>query len=161
MALRRASIVGVAEPDGSGRAIAPETLFQIGSISKLVIAALVHQFVAEGRFARTARLAGIAAHGPFSRGGPITVQQLLDHRSGLPGNAPVFPAGGLWIGYEPGNYWAYSNTGYVILGKLGEQVGKKPLARLARGMVLKPLGMERQPGRRSCRGPDSLYAQGI
>ena len=42
--------VGVAELRWPARRSAPDTLFQIGSISKLVTALLIHQFAAEGRF---------------------------------------------------------------------------------------------------------------
>jgi D-alanyl-D-alanine carboxypeptidase len=135
--------LGVASLEGP-RAIGPDTLFQIGSISKLITALLVHQFAAEGRFAlgdSVARLLPTAAI-PTA----ITVQQLLDHRSGLPGDAPLFPEGALWIGYEPGTHWSYSNTGYDILGKIAEEAGGKPLARLVEERVLKPLGMARSRG---------------
>ena len=37
-------------------------------------------------------------------GAKITLQQLLDHASGLPGDAPPFPDDGkLWLAYEPGS----------------------------------------------------------
>ena len=51
---------------------------------------------------------------------------------GLPGDAPMFPEGGLWTAYAPGAHWHYSNTGYEILGKLAEHLGGKPLAPVAR-----------------------------
>jgi D-alanyl-D-alanine carboxypeptidase len=137
--------VGAASLEGP-RAIGPDTLFQIGSISKLITALLVHQFAAEGRFALTDPIAQLLPTVPVPASAGITVQQLLDHRSGLPGDAPLFPPGGLWVGYDPGTHWSYSNTGYDILGKLAEQAGGKPLARLVEERILKPLGMDRSRG---------------
>jgi D-alanyl-D-alanine carboxypeptidase len=137
--------IGVASLEGP-RPIGPGTLFQIGSISKLITALLVHQFAAEGRFALTDPIAKLLPAVPIPAAAGITVQQLLDHRSGLPGDAPLFPPGGLWVGYEPGSHWSYSNTGYEILGKLVEQSGGKPLARLVEERVLKPLGMNLSRG---------------
>ena len=137
--------VGVASLEGP-RPIRPDTLFQIGSISKLVTALLVHQFAAEGRFALDDPISRLLPTVPVPASAGITVQQLLDHRSGLPGDAPLFPPGGLWVGYEPGTHWSYSNTGYDILGKLAEHAGGKPLARLVEERILKPLGMERSRG---------------
>lgn len=137
--------VGVASLDGP-RPIGPDTLFQIGSISKLTTALLLHQFAAEGRFALGDPIASLLPTVPVPASAGVTVQQLLDHRSGLPGDAPLFPPGGLWVGYEPGTHWSYSNTGYDILGKLAEHAGGKPLARLVEERVFKPLGMNRSRG---------------
>ena len=137
--------IGVASLDGP-RPIGPDTLFQIGSISKLITALLIHQYAAEGRFALSDPIAKLLPTVPVPASAGITVQQLLDHRSGLPGDAPLFPPGGLWVGYEPGTHWSYSNTGYDILGKLAESTGGKPLARLVEERVLMPLGMERSRG---------------
>ena len=82
--------------------ITPDTLFQIGSISKLTTAALLHQFAAEGKFRLTDRLSDLLPSIPFPQGNTIEVQHLLDHVAGLPGDAPVFPVGGLWTAYAPG-----------------------------------------------------------
>ena len=79
-----------------------ETLFQIGSISKVMAAALLHQFAAEGRFALTDRVSALLPGIPLPPGNAITVQHLLDHVAGLPADAPTFPDGGLWTAYAPG-----------------------------------------------------------
>ena len=56
----------------------PDSLFQIGSISKLITALLVHQFAAEGRFALTDPIARLLPTVPVPEAAGITVQQLLD-----------------------------------------------------------------------------------
>jgi CubicO group peptidase (beta-lactamase class C family) len=139
--------------------ITGDTLFQVGSISKLMVAALLHQFAAEGRFSLTdgidKLLPGLALPG----GNAIQVQHLLDHVAGLPGDAPMFPEGGLWTAYAPGAHWHYSNTAYAMLGKLAEHVGGKPLGRLLEDRLFNPLGMARSHG--AILASDRLlYAQG-
>ncbi len=136
---------GAANAD-SQRSIAPETLFQIGSITKSMVAVLIHQFVAEGRFALGNRLTDLLPIIRLPAGSPITVQEVLDHTSGLADSPPMFPQSGLWTGFTPGTHWSYSNTGYAILGKLAEHVGRKPLDQLLFERVFKPLGMMNTKG---------------
>ncbi len=139
--------------------ITPDTLFQIGSISKVMVALLLHQFAAEGRLRLSDRLSDLLPSIPLPRGNAISVQHLLDHVAGIPGDSPTFPAGGLWTAYAPGAHWHYSNTGYDILGKLAEHLGRKPLAQLLQERILQPLGMIRSRG--AIIGADRLrYAQG-
>lgn len=136
---------GFANAD-SRRSISPETLFQIGSITKSMVAALIHQFVAKGRFALGSRLSDLLPIIRLPAANTITVQQVLDHTSGLADSPPMFLQGGLWTGFPPGTHWSYSNTGYAILGKLAEHVGGKPLDQLLAENLFKPLGMTRTKG---------------
>jgi CubicO group peptidase (beta-lactamase class C family) len=164
--------LGVTTPDGFStvldfglasledrRPITPDTLFQIGSISKVMTANLIHQFAAEGRLRLTDRVSSLLPSVPLPTGNGIQVQHLLDHVAGLPSDAPLFPAGGLWTAYAPGAHWHYSNTGYEILGKLAEHAGNKPLARLLHERILAPLGMRRSRGA-IVAADRRLYAQG-
>jgi D-alanyl-D-alanine carboxypeptidase len=140
-------------------AITPDTLFQIGSISKVMVAAVLHLLATEGRLRLTDRLSDLMPAIPLPPGNAIQVQHMIDHVAGLPGDAPVFPAGGLWTAYAPGTHWHYSNTAYEILGKLAEHLGGKPLAQLLRDRIFVPLGMNRSRG--AIVGADRpLYAQG-
>ncbi|MGH6784010.1 MAG: serine hydrolase domain-containing protein, partial [Sphingomicrobium sp.] len=136
---------GVAEA-GARTPITDETLFQVGSISKLMSAALVHQYATAGRIRLSDRISDLVPEIPLPKEAGITVQQLLDHVSGLPGDAPLFSPGGLWIGFKPGSQWSYSNTGYDVLGKLIEHLGGKPLARQLSERLFAPLGMTRTYG---------------
>jgi CubicO group peptidase (beta-lactamase class C family) len=150
---------GYANPDARSP-ITPDTLFQIGSISKVMVAAIVHQFAAEGRLRLTDRLSDLMPAVPLPTGNSIQVQHLLDHVAGLPGDAPLFPEGGkLWTAYAPGLHWHYSNTAYEILGKLAEHLGQKPLNQLLRERIFEPLKMKRTRG--AIIGEDrARYAQG-
>jgi D-alanyl-D-alanine carboxypeptidase len=139
--------------------ITPDTLFQIGSISKLTTAALLHQFAAEGKLRLTDRLSDLLPSIPLPAGNAIQVQHLLDHVAGIAGDAPAFPVGGLWTAYAPGAHWHYSNTGYEILGKLVEHIAQEPLARVVEKRLFVPLGMTRTRG--AIIGTDrTRYAQG-
>jgi len=139
--------------------IGAETLFQVGSLSKLMTAALVHQFASEGKLALGSPLDSVLPGVPLRQGNGITVQHLLDHVSGLPDDAPTYPEGGLWTGFTPGSHWSYSNTGYDILGKMLEHVGGKPLGALLQERLLGPLGMTRSRGAIQD-GDRPLYALG-
>jgi D-alanyl-D-alanine carboxypeptidase len=139
--------------------ITSDTLFQIGSITKVMVATLLHQFVAQGRFRLSDRISALLPSIPLPAGNTIEVQHVLDHVAGLPGDSPTFPAGGLWTAYPPGAHWHYSNTGFDILGKLAEHFGGKPLDRLLKERIFTPLGMSRSRG--AIIGEDRVrYAQG-
>ena len=164
--------LGLATPGGAGTvlnfghadlaartAITADTLFQIGSISKVMTALVVHQLAAEGKLRLADPVETILAGVPLPRGSGITVRHLIDHTSGLPDSAPLSSEGGLWTGFEPGGHWSYSNTGYEILGKVAEHAGDKPLAQLFQQRIFAPLRMRRSRG--AIVGADrALYAQG-
>lgn len=44
--------------------------------------------------------------------------------------------------FEPGTRWSYSNTGYVILGRVVEKASGEPLAAFLARRIFGPLGME-------------------
>jgi len=149
---------GVANLDAQ-TPITADTLFQIGSISKSLTAAVLHQFIAEGRLKLSDRIVAILPRAPLPAGSPIEVQHLLDHVAGIPGDAPLFVRGGLWTAYAPGKHWHYSNTGYELLGHLAEHIGGKPLRQLLAERLFRPLGMIRTRG--ALKAADRLlYAQG-
>jgi CubicO group peptidase (beta-lactamase class C family) len=151
--------LGLSLPDGTSRTlnfgfadleacttIGPDTLFQVGSISKLMNAALLQQLAVEGRFALTDRISTLLPDLTLPPNNNIQVQHVLDHVAGVPADAPVRPEGGLWTAFPPGQHWHYSNTGYVILGMLAEKAGGKPLAELLEERIFRPLGMSRSLG---------------
>lgn len=139
--------------------IGPNTLFQIGSISKLINAAIIHQLAAEGQVRLTDRVSDLLPAIPLPAGNKIQVQHLLDHVAGLPSDAPLSSDGGLWTAYAPGEHWHYSNTGYEILGRLIEKVAGKSLAVVTEERILSPLGISRT--RAAIISKDrALYAKG-
>jgi len=164
--------LGLATPDGrrtvlnfgyanadARTPITPDTLFQIGSITKVMVASLIHQLAAGGRLRLTDRISALLPGVPLPRANAIELQHLLDHVAGLPDDPPMFAAGGLWTAYAPGAHWHYSNTGYEILGKLVEHSTGKPLAQVLRERMFAPLGMSRSRGA-IIDADRLLYAQG-
>ncbi|MCA1788314.1 MAG: beta-lactamase family protein, partial [Thioalkalivibrio sp.] len=142
------------------------TRYGIGSVTKVFTAVAVLQLVQEGRVGLddpVARHLGADA----KAFGAATIRHLLAHASGLPALGwsetkmssswfmDGFPVGGFddlatfmhgaeaWRTAEPGSRWQYSNEGYIVLGRLLEQIdGMQYVDSLAR-RVLAPLGMTR------------------
>lgn len=154
------SVASVGFADIGTRApITPDTLFQIGSISKSFTSAMLHQFAAEGRLNLADRIVSILPGAPLPADCPVEVQHILDHVAGIPGDSPLFVPGGLWTAYAAGAHWHYSNTGYLLLGHLAQHIGGKPLDRLLEERLLGPLGMSRTRGA-ILAADRPLYAQG-
>ncbi len=139
----RVSTYGFADTK-AGAAVKPETLFEVGSISKSFAAVALLQMLDEGR---------VDLHRPVveympwlkleQKHGTVTAHHLLSHTSGLPG-APLLPesvAVGLETIFKPGEKWVYSNIGYLLVGLLIETLDRRPFAEALAARVLKPLGM--------------------
>ena len=87
----------------------------------------------------------------------VTLEQLLQHRAGLPANAAWASLGSgtnneqrvrlvkLVLGkppeLPPGTKFSYSNVGYVIAAAMGERVTKRSWEQLIKTEVFDPLGM--------------------
>lgn len=106
----------------------------------------------------------------------ITIRQLLNHSGGWDRNKPnggfdpidrpavaaaavgaPAPASsetlvrymkGMPLDFDPGERWAYSNFGYIVLGRVIERLSGMPYAEYVRARVLQPVGANRtQQGR--------------
>jgi D-alanyl-D-alanine carboxypeptidase len=142
--LLRSSQSGFADVK-AGIRVTPQTLFEIGSISKSFVAMAVLQLAEEGKIDLqkpvTTYLPWLKIDSKFT---PFTTHHLLSHTSGLSGLPLLMRVATtqLRVGFEPGSRWVYSNIGYVLLGFLIEAVDKKPFAAAMRQRVLNPLGMD-------------------
>jgi CubicO group peptidase (beta-lactamase class C family) len=139
----------------------PQTRFGIASITKQFTAVLVLKQVAKG----TVRLDGtVSEYLPWYRkdtGQRMTVEQLLHHTSGLPPDydRPEFSDSAEACRHyepkafaeefcqsdlvtQPGTKWAYSNSGYVLLGLILEHATGRSFADLLNDQILVPLGMK-------------------
>jgi CubicO group peptidase (beta-lactamase class C family) len=139
--------------------VRPETLYQIGSISKVYTATLVMQLVDEGKLALDEpimtylpdlKLADAEARET------ITLHHLLSHTSGLFGDYfDDFGLGDDALGraiatfetlrqqYAPGALWTYCNTGFGLAGAIIERVTGQFFETAMRERLFKPLGLER------------------
>jgi len=144
---------------GTRRRLTADTEFAVASISKTFLAALVLVLAEEGKLALDEP---VVAYLPDLEIDPtISVRQLLDHTSGLHDffydadidEALLADRKRAWtaadvLGYvgkpyfKPGTGWHYSNTNYVILGRLAESIEGVPLATQLRARFLGPLGLD-------------------
>jgi CubicO group peptidase (beta-lactamase class C family) len=141
--LIRVSTYGFADLKAGSRVV-PETMFQIGSVSKSFVGLALMQLRDEGKLDLNKP---IVEYLPWlkinSKFAPITTHHILSHVAGLPGAPLLLDAllSELWTAYEPGKHFLYSNTGYNILGFLIEAIDKRSFADAMRARMLLPLGM--------------------
>ena len=141
--LLRSSQYGFADVK-AGIKVSPQTLFEIGSISKSFVAMAVLQLAEEGKLDLNKPVTNYLPWLKIeSKYAPFTTHHLLSHTSGLSGVPLLMRVAvtTLRVGFEPGSRWVYSNIGYVLLGFLLEAIDKKPFALIMRQRVLNPLGM--------------------
>lgn len=118
-----------------------ETVYHVGSITKQFTAAAVMQLVEDGSVRLDAPLSEYLPHYPHV--GDVTVEQLLNHTSGI---ANYTTLAEWWetmslevtpdrlarsflsrpLDFAPGTRFAYSNSGYVLLGMIIEAVAGRP-----------------------------------
>jgi len=135
----------------------PDSVFRIGSVTKQFVAAGLLRLVEAGR---------IGLDDPLSRylpdypgGDRITLAQLLNHTAGVTNytGLPGYIEGAMrqdmntaqMIGlfshaqpdFAPGENWAYSNSGYVLVGAVIEAVTGKPWHVYLDETFFRPLGM--------------------
>lgn len=129
------------------------TRFCIASISKPMTAVLVHRLVEDERLALAHPVSRYLPD--FPRGGEITVDHLLNHRSGLPHRVTTpeeetrpwtaeelaARAATVPLEFPPGTQEAYSSAGYSVLARIVEVASGMSYAETLRERVLGPLGM--------------------
>lgn len=141
---------------GRHEANTPATRFRIGSLSKQFTAVLVLQLVEQGKLRLDGAVADYLPDYPLAAGRQLTLHQLLSHTAGLPdytrlpafaelARQPRTPAqlvasfASLPLEFAPGTRFAYSNSGYVLLGAILEQVAGQPYSQLLHERIARPL----------------------
>ncbi len=136
-----------------------ETLYRVGSISKLFTDTAAMQLVEQGRLDIDQPLRNylpdFAIKTRYSGSTEITPRQLMTHHSGLPRDRmkgfmthnPA-PFGGLvkdireeYVAYPPNYIFSYSNLGIALLGEVIQKQSGIPFADYMQQSVLAPLGM--------------------
>jgi len=153
----------------ANRDLTVDDLFRVGSITKTFTATLILQLAEEGLIGLDDALDGYLAEVEYDgaihtipNAAQITIRQLCNHTSGIndyTGSPDFWPAVveeperhrtpeelvALAIGmgplFEPGAAYGYSNTNYVLLGMIIEQVTGAPLASELGRRILTPLGL--------------------
>lgn len=154
-----------------GEAVTTGHQFQVGSQTKMMVGVVVLNLVAEGQIDFDAPLSAqmdVSALEGIANIDTVTVRQLLSNRSGIPdfdtvpgqGGLPAFiemimadptrPLGpdemlGLASGqaasFAPGVAYEYSNTNFLLLQKLVENVTGKDFAAVLQEQIFDPAGM--------------------
>jgi D-alanyl-D-alanine carboxypeptidase len=152
--------LGIAERS-FGAPVTMETRFNVGSINKIFTQTVMRQLAQEGKVDLSAPLVRALPDYPDPEvAKKITLQQLLDHTSGLgdifgPRFAetaktrlrtladylPLFA--GQPLLFKPGSEQRYSNAGYIVLGLVIERVTGKSYDDAVRERVFTPAGMTR------------------
>jgi CubicO group peptidase (beta-lactamase class C family) len=144
---------------GTGVETTPDTLFQLGSISKVYTATLVLQLVHAGLVELDEPVRGALQEFRVKDDTAtltITPRQLLAHTSGIQGDH-FLDCGrnpdALWryvstledVGqlHDPDDLFSYCNAGYGVLGRLVEEATGDHYARALQRRLLRPLALER------------------
>lgn len=131
----------------------PETIYQSGSVGKQFTAALVMLLVEDGKLGLDDLISKHLPQAP-ELWKDITVRHLLTHTSGLgdpylridltksyTDDQLLAIEGTIPLKFSPGTKWAYSNTGYHVLGFLCNKVGGKFYGDQLVERIFKPCGM--------------------
>jgi CubicO group peptidase (beta-lactamase class C family) len=145
---------GLASADTKS-AVTADTLFQIGSATKMLTAAALMSAHAAKAIDVDMAVSGYVS-GLVGCVGEPTLRQLLSHTGGLMDEPDEFgPQGeeGLaayprtWTAeyclLPPGRAFSYSNSGFALAGLALQEADKKPFADVMKTRVLEPLGMTR------------------
>jgi CubicO group peptidase (beta-lactamase class C family)/D-alanyl-D-alanine dipeptidase len=137
-----------------------ETVFRIGSVSKLFTDIAIMQLVEKGVLDLdkpvTEYIPEFQPKNPFKT--PLTLRQLMSHRSGLLREPPVgnyfetsepsladtvLSLNQTELVFEPEARTKYSNAGIAVVGYVLEKTQGKPFAEYMKGAVLGPMDLER------------------
>lgn len=133
-----------------------DTSFAVGSITKQFTCACIFLLAEDGKLSIDDP---VAKYEPsLTRAKDITIRDLMNHTSGYPDYYPLdfvdrrmlrpisieamlkdYASGKL--DFEPGSRFSYSNTGYILLGRIVQKVSGKPLGEFLEERILRPLKM--------------------
>jgi CubicO group peptidase (beta-lactamase class C family) len=138
---------------GSGRAVTPDAVFPIGSITKSFTATVAMLLVADGDLELDAP---VREYLPALRelGDRITLRHLLSHTSGLASgpSSEELSTTSMWryvvdhchrrsAMLAPGQAFSYSNMGYILTGYLIEMITGMNWWEATESILLRPLGV--------------------
>jgi CubicO group peptidase (beta-lactamase class C family) len=133
-----------------------DTRYGIGSISKEFTAAAILILESEGKLSLDDHVSRWFPD--LTNADKITLRQILSHTAGYqdfyaedytltPMQRPTTPEAIMagWakrpLDFQPGDDWQYSNTGYVIAGRIVEKVSGQPLFAFLKAHIFTPLKM--------------------
>ena len=137
---------------------APSTKFRLGSITKQFTAACILLLEERGKLKTDDPVKKYMPDAPAAWD-KITIYNLLTHTSGIPSftgfpdyaDKEPFPTTPTKLverfrdkplDFQPGERWAYSNSGYVLLGYLIEKISGETYEKFVQENIFTPLGMK-------------------
>lgn len=144
---------GYGYADYDERENAPDTLFELASVSKQVTATAILKLEQQKKLKTSDSIGRLLRDVPEDKR-VITVDHLLHHTSGLADELGVpYSWEGTRAAYvkqmlapplarEPGKAFAYSNVGYALLAAVVEEVSKRPFEEYVHRELFKPAGLE-------------------
>lgn len=140
----------VSKPDN--RHVDSTTVFFWASVGKLITSTIVHQLILEGKLSFDDKIS--LWFPDIQNAEKITINQLLTHTSGIysfnadpdlhASNQDFSPEELLEISkshenlFEPGEYWSYTNTGYLLLSFIVEKIESKTFGQIVKDRIAKP-----------------------
>lgn len=140
--------------------ITAETTFELGALTMHITASCILQLEDNGQLKLTDPIHKYLTDLPRYTEGTVTVQNLLNHTSGIMDYLIALSMSGTsWddsfdndkvydlikkneqIGFTPGQEYEYSNSNYVLLGRIIEKISGKSLSIFSEEQLFKPLGM--------------------
>jgi CubicO group peptidase (beta-lactamase class C family) len=146
---------GVTSAEAGGTTVTPDTLFRMGSTTKMFTAAALVTLASQGKIRLDAPI-GNFVKGLSPKLAALTAHQLLSQSSGLRDFAPTVTSDDdaalgknirAWndelFFTEPNRIYSYSSPNYWLAGFVVEELAGKPYSDAMRELVFKPLGMGR------------------
>jgi CubicO group peptidase (beta-lactamase class C family) len=147
---------GLGDRGENRRPATVDTEYEIGSITKQFTAAAMLQLQEAGKLHLVDKVSTYLPNAPFASG--VTLWQLLSHTSGMPeyldkvdaARAIDTPASvdklmsyiaGMPLEFPPGSHWSYSNTGYILAGRVIEVVSQESYRHYVQAHLLDRAGM--------------------
>jgi CubicO group peptidase (beta-lactamase class C family) len=138
--------------------VTPDSLFQIGSITKVWTTTMIMQLIGEGRLSLDSTVADVLPGVPIGTpdgSGDITIRHLVTHSSGIDGDVLTDTGRGsdcleryaallekVPRTFAPGDTFSYCNSGFILLGRIVEALDGGEWDQSLRRRLIDPLGLK-------------------
>ena len=143
----------ISKPDNV--AVDSSSVFYWASVGKLITSTIIQQLVKEDKLSLNDKLSKWFSEIQYAK--KIKIEQLLNHTNGIYSfqvdstfhysNKHYSPNEVLEVSksyknlFKPGEYWSYSNTGYVLLALIIEKIESKTFEQVIKERIADPLNL--------------------